>query len=100
MNVWLTTAQAAAHADQARQTVSAGAAHITPATIRQWDCRGHLRGYSIGKRRPKLYHLGDVAAAELATRALGLRQAGINLTASKDAEQRALELACKRQLGA
>lgn len=80
MDVWLTTAQAAAHADQTRQTVSAGVAHITPDAIRQWDRRGHLRGYSIGKRRPKLYHLGDVAKAELATRALALRQAGINTT--------------------
>lgn len=80
MTVWLTTAQAAEHANQARQTISAGAAHITPATIRKWDQRGHLRGFSSGKRRPKLYHLGDVATAELATRALGLRQAGINFT--------------------
>lgn len=82
MATWLTTRQAAEHANRARQTISAGAAHITPATIRKWDERGHLKGYSSGKRRPKLYHLGDVAQAELATRALGLRQAGINLTST------------------
>lgn len=78
--VWLTTAQAAQAADRARQFVSAGAAHITPATIRQWDSRGHLRGYNTGPRRPKIYHLGDVAKAELATRDRALRQVGIGIS--------------------
>lgn len=76
--MWLTTRQAAEHADQARQLLSAGTAHITPGTIRQWASRGHLTGVSLGPRRPALYLLADVAKAELTTRDRALRLVGID----------------------
>lgn len=76
--IWLTTEQAAAHATNCRQLLTAGTAHVTPATIRQWDSRGHLTGRSAGPRQPKLYRLEDIARAELATRDRALRLASIS----------------------
>ncbi|MFD6421721.1 MerR family transcriptional regulator [Streptomyces sp. NPDC060198] len=74
----LTAAQAAAHADRARQTLTAGAAHIRPATIRQWAARGHLTATGLADDgRTRTYRLADVARAELATRARALRLVGI-----------------------
>lgn len=69
----LTTAQAATHADYARQILSAGAAHISPTTVRSWASRGHLDRAGITEAGHPLYRLGDVARAELATRARALR---------------------------
>ncbi|THA78399.1 MerR family transcriptional regulator [Streptomyces sp. A0642] len=74
---WLTAAEAAAHADRARQTLTAGAAHIKPATIRQWASRGHLQRTGLTERGHPLYSLADVARAEVATRSRALRLAGI-----------------------
>ncbi|TFE42490.1 MerR family transcriptional regulator [Streptomyces sp. ICN441] len=75
---WLTAAQAAQHADRARQLLSAGSAHITHATIRQWVKRGHLTAGGLDERNRPLYRLADVAGAELATRARALRLVGIS----------------------
>ncbi|MFE9381394.1 MerR family transcriptional regulator [Streptomyces sp. NPDC006855] len=70
----LTAAQAAAHADRARQALSAGAARVRPATIRQWASRGHLTATGIASDgRSRTYRLADVARAELATRARALQ---------------------------
>ncbi|MFW3459686.1 MerR family transcriptional regulator [Streptomyces microflavus] len=70
----LTAAQAAQHADRARQFVSDGAAHITPTTIRSWVHRGHLTATGLAEdNRSRTYRLQDVARAELATRARALR---------------------------
>ncbi|WP_299542052.1 MerR family transcriptional regulator [uncultured Streptomyces sp.] len=70
----LTAAQAAALADRARQTLTAGAAHIRPGTIRQWAARGHLTATGLAPDgRTRLYRYADVAAAELATRRRALR---------------------------
>ncbi|MFD7860964.1 MerR family transcriptional regulator [Streptomyces sp. NPDC059783] len=74
---WLTTAQAAAHADRARQALTAGAAHIRPATIRQWRTRGHLTPRGLTDRGHPLYLVADVARAEVATRGRALRLLGI-----------------------
>ncbi|MGW4250323.1 MerR family transcriptional regulator [Streptomyces californicus] len=73
----LTTAQAAAHATQARRFFSAGAAAIRPTTIRDWAARGHLARSGLTDRGHPLYDLADVARAELATRARALRLVGI-----------------------
>lgn len=71
----LTAAQAAEHANRARQALSAGAAHITPATIRSWVHRGHLAATGLAAdNRSRTYRLADVARAELKTRARALRQ--------------------------
>jgi hypothetical protein len=75
--VWLTTAEAATHANRARQLLSGGAAHITAATIRQWARRGHLTAGGLDPRGRPLYTLTAVAAAEQATRTRALRLAGI-----------------------
>ncbi|MFD4745032.1 MerR family transcriptional regulator [Streptomyces rubiginosohelvolus] len=70
----LTAAQAAAHADRARQALSAGAARVKPATIRQWASRGHLKATGLAPDgRSRTYRLADVARAELATRARALQ---------------------------
>ncbi|MFJ3085004.1 MerR family transcriptional regulator [Streptomyces sp. NPDC086838] len=74
---WLTAAQAAEHADRARQTLTAGAAHIRPATIRQWARRGHLTRTGLDENGHPLYTLADVARAEVATRSRALRLVGI-----------------------
>ncbi|MCR8947149.1 MerR family transcriptional regulator [Streptomyces sp. OUCMDZ-4982] len=73
----LTTTQAAAHAHRARQLLSAGAAAIRPTTIRDWASRGHLPRAGLTENGRPLYHLADVARAELATRARALRLVGI-----------------------
>lgn len=73
----LTTAQAAAHADHARQLLSAGAAHIRPATVRSWAGRGRLDRAGLTETGRPLYRLADVARAELATRGRALRLIGI-----------------------
>jgi DNA-binding transcriptional MerR regulator len=73
----LTTAQAAAHADRARQILSAGTAVICPATVRSWAKRGHLQPRGLTERGHPLYALADVARAEVATRARALRLLGI-----------------------
>lgn len=75
---WLTTAQAAEHADHARQLLSSGAAHITPGTIRKWASRGHLHAAGLDEDDRPLYRLADVARAELRTRARALRLVGIS----------------------
>lgn len=74
---WLTTAEAAAHADRARQALTAGTAHIQPATIRQWARRGHLQPTGLTERGRPLYALADVARAEVATRGRALRLVGL-----------------------
>ncbi|MFJ8863628.1 MerR family transcriptional regulator [Streptomyces sp. NPDC102451] len=82
----LTTAQAAAHADRARQALSATAAHIRPCTIRQWSSRGHLTAAGLADdNRTRLYRLADVARAELATRGRALRLVGIPETVTSPA---------------
>jgi hypothetical protein len=73
----LTTAQAAAHADRARQFLSAGAAHIRPCTIRQWASRGRLHRAGLTEAGHPLYRLADVATAERDTRGRALRLVGI-----------------------
>lgn len=74
---WLTAEQAAAHATQARQLLSAGTAEVTERTIRSWVARGHLKARGRGPDRRQLFTLADVAQAELATRARALRLVGI-----------------------
>ncbi|MEU9199429.1 MerR family transcriptional regulator [Streptomyces sp. NPDC048332] len=73
----LTTAQAAAHANRARQLLSAGTATIRPTTIRDWASRGHLQRTGLTERGHPLYALADVARAEVATRGRALRLLGI-----------------------
>lgn len=73
----LTTAEAARHADRARQALTAGAAHIKPATIRQWASRGHLTAHGLTENGHATYRLADVARAEHATRRRALRLVGI-----------------------
>lgn len=73
----LTTAQAAAHADRARQLLSAGTAHISPGTVRSWAARGRLERVGLTEAGHPLYRLADVARAELATRSRALRLVGI-----------------------
>jgi DNA-binding transcriptional MerR regulator len=75
MTTWLTAQQAAAHATQARRALSAGAAQVTVITIYSWAQRGHLTHRGLDARGRRLYTLGDVARAELATRARALRLA-------------------------
>ncbi|MFE2021317.1 MerR family transcriptional regulator [Streptomyces sp. NPDC059499] len=85
----LTTREAAAHADRARQLLSAGAAHIRPTTIRDWASRGHLSASGIADDgRTRLYSVADVASAELATRARALRMVGITETRWAPASRR------------
>ena len=72
-----TAPQAAKLATNWRRLVSAGAAAVTPATIRQWASRGHLAPCGIDDRGRPLYALPDLAQAEQATRARALRLVGI-----------------------
>jgi hypothetical protein len=75
---WLTAAQAAEHATRARRLLSAGAAAVTRATIRDWVRRHHLEPAGLADDgRTHLYRLADVAQAERATRARALRLVGI-----------------------
>jgi len=73
----LTTAEAAELATRWRRTVSAGAAAVTPATVRQWASRGHLQPVGLDDRGRPLYALADLARAEHATRARALRLVGV-----------------------
>ena len=76
----LTTAEASELATRWRQTMSAGAAAVTPATIRQWNRRGHLQPAGLDDRGRPLYALADLARAEHATRGRALRLVGISDT--------------------
>ncbi|HET8970476.1 MAG TPA: MerR family transcriptional regulator, partial [Candidatus Nanopelagicales bacterium] len=69
----LTTAQASELATTWRRTLSAGAAEVTPATIRQWASRGHLEPAGLDDRGHPLYTLADRARAAHATRARARR---------------------------
>lgn len=81
ITTWLTATQAADHADRCRQAISGHAAHIQPATIRQWTSRGHLTATGLADDgRTHLYTLADVARAERTTRARALRLVGIPTT--------------------
>jgi DNA-binding transcriptional MerR regulator len=75
-----TTAQAAEHATRWRRLVSAGAAAVTPATIRKWASRGHLAPCGLDDHGHPLYALPDLARAEKATRSRALRLVGISTT--------------------
>lgn len=77
---WLTAHQAAAHATQARRLLSAGAAEVTERTVRSWVARRHLQPGGRDEDGQQLFALGDVARAELATRARALRLVGISAT--------------------
>lgn len=72
-----TTSEAAAQATQWRRMMSAGAAEVTPATIRQWASRGHLDPCGLDDHGRPLYGLANLARAEKATRARALRLVGI-----------------------
>jgi DNA-binding transcriptional MerR regulator len=72
-----TTAEAAEQATQWRRLLSAGAAAVTPATIRKWRSRGHLQPCGLDNHGHPLYAHADVARAELATRGRALRLVGI-----------------------
>lgn len=72
-----TAPEAAQLATTWRRLVSAGAAAVTPATIRQWATRGHLAPCGIDDHGRRLYALPDLARAERATRARALRLVGI-----------------------
>lgn len=74
---WLTAAQAAQHANQARGLLSAGTATVTERTIRSWVARGHLEPRGLNEQGRQLFTLADLAAAELATRARALRLVSI-----------------------
>ncbi|WP_432193794.1 MerR family transcriptional regulator [Streptomyces sp. bgisy027] len=73
-----TATQAAELATTWRRLVSAGAAAVTPATIRQWRSRGHLTPHGIDDHRRTLYTRTDIAHAEQVTRARALRLVGIS----------------------
>ncbi|MEU3600897.1 MerR family transcriptional regulator [Streptomyces sp. NPDC006798] len=72
-----TTAEAAALATTWRQQLTAGAAAVTPAAVRQWAARGHLPRGGLDPRGRPLYRIGDLARAEAATRPGALRLVGI-----------------------
>ncbi|MEV7282859.1 MerR family transcriptional regulator [Streptomyces sp. NPDC093111] len=75
-----TTTEAAAEATRWRRLMSAGAAEVSPITIRSWVSRGHLTPAGLDDRRRPLYAHVDVARAEAATRARALRLVGIPQT--------------------
>lgn len=72
-----TTAEAAERATTWRRLVSAGAAAVTPATIRSWASRGHLTATGLDDQGHPLYALPDLARAEKKTRSRALRLVGI-----------------------
>ncbi|MFF2774839.1 MerR family transcriptional regulator [Streptomyces sp. NPDC058052] len=72
-----TAAQAAEAATGWRRLLSAGAAAVTPATVRSWATRGHLAPAGLDDRGRPLYDHGAVARAEVATRRRALRLVGI-----------------------
>jgi len=73
-------AQAAALATTWRNTVSAGAAAVTPSAICKWRTRGHLKVGGLDEHDRPLYALADIALAEQATRSRALRLVGISAT--------------------
>lgn len=75
---WLTTAQAAERANLWRHIASGGrAATVGRTAIQNWRSRGHLTPAGLDPDGRPLYRLGDVANAELRTRARALRLVGI-----------------------
>ena len=60
-----------------RRLVSAGAAAVTPATIRSWAHRGHLEAAGLDEHGHPVYARADIARAEQATRARALRLVGL-----------------------
>ncbi|MGW7195532.1 MerR family transcriptional regulator [Streptomyces chryseus] len=68
-----TTTDAAELVTTWRRMLSAGAAAVTPATIRKWASRGHLTPTGLDERGRPLYAHVDLARAEHATRARALR---------------------------
>ncbi|MFG2899539.1 MerR family transcriptional regulator [Streptomyces zaomyceticus] len=72
-----TATEAAEHATRWRRLLSAGAAAVTPAAVRQWARRGHLAPTGLDDHGRPLYAHVDVARAELATRSRALRLVGI-----------------------
>ncbi|MFF9146339.1 MerR family transcriptional regulator [Streptomyces sp. NPDC014861] len=72
-----TATQAAEAATGWRRLLSAGAAAVTPATVRSWATRGHLTPAGLDTRGRPLYARADVARAEAATRRRALRLVGI-----------------------
>ncbi|NML55683.1 MerR family transcriptional regulator [Streptomyces sp. R302] len=77
MGTLYTTAQAAEAATNWRRLLSAGAAAVTPTTIRSWATRGHLDPVGLDTKGRPLYAHADVARAEVATRRRALRLVGI-----------------------
>jgi DNA-binding transcriptional MerR regulator len=76
----LNTTEAAAQATIWRRIVSAGAAEVTPATIRSWAKRRHLEPCGLDEQKRPLYDRDAVSRAERATRARALRLVGIGAT--------------------
>lgn len=72
-----TTTEAAALATTWRHHLTAGAATVTPAAVRQWAARGHLPRAGLDPRGRPLYRHADLARAEAATRPRALRHVGI-----------------------
>ncbi|MFE6379213.1 MerR family transcriptional regulator [Streptomyces roseolus] len=72
-----TAAEAAEAATGWRRLLSAGAAAVTPATVRSWATRGHLTPAGLDDRGRPLYAHADVARAEVRTRGRALRLVGI-----------------------
>ncbi|MGW4852209.1 MerR family transcriptional regulator [Streptomyces sp. NPDC004288] len=72
-----TVAEAAERATAWRRRLSAGAAEVSPAAVRQWARRGHLAAAGLDDRGHPLYASADIARAEAATRSRALRLVGI-----------------------
>ncbi|MFE7517057.1 MerR family transcriptional regulator [Streptomyces sp. NPDC057540] len=77
MALLYTAAQAAERATEWRRRLSAGAAEVSPITIRSWARRGHLTAAGLDDRGHPLYASADIARAEAATRRRALRLVGI-----------------------
>ena len=84
-----TTAEAAEVATRWRRTVSAGAAAVTPAAIRQWASRQHLDIAGLDDHGHPLYELRALARAELATRRRALRHVSTSQNSDKGANDQA-----------
>ncbi|KMS74523.1 MerR family transcriptional regulator [Streptomyces leeuwenhoekii] len=74
---WFTVQEAAALATRWRRALSAGAAAVSPRTIRSWIARGHLAPAGLDERGRQLFRLADLARAEHATRGRALRLVGL-----------------------